>query len=94
MAREGARGPQESREGRGRAECCAAMGFRTWWQIPSLRGVLFVPHRRPQITLIERSSDGWLHREYRQGEVVTLQQPELRVAVDEVYSGIDLNTTR
>ena len=63
-------------------------------QIPSLRGVLFVSHRRPQITLIERGSDGWLHREYRQGEVVALQEPELQLAVNEVYVGIDLNTSQ
>ena len=63
-------------------------------QIPSLRAVLFVSHRRQQITVIERGADGWQQREVRQGENVVLTQPQVQLAVDEVYDGIDLNSSQ
>lgn len=63
-------------------------------QLPSLRAVLFASHRRPQITVIERAGDAWTQYEYRRGEEVVLGEPSLRLAVDEVYDGIELGDGR
>ena len=60
-------------------------------QLPSLRAVLFVSHRRPQVTVIERAADGWRQREHRAGESVMLESPQLCLAVDELYAGIELD---
>lgn len=60
-------------------------------QLPSLRAVLFVSHRRPQVTLIERGPDGWRQREHRSGESVALESPCLSFGVDELYAGIELD---
>jgi Uma2 family endonuclease len=59
-------------------------------QLPALRAVLFVSHRRPQVTLISRSADGWDEREFRSGEKVSLGEPQLTFPVDELYAGITL----
>lgn len=60
-------------------------------QCPSLTAVLFVSHRRPQVTLIARSAEGWEQREFRSGESVELERPELAFHVDELYAGIRLD---
>lgn len=60
-------------------------------QCPSLRAVLFVSHRRPHITVVEREAEGWRQREYRAPETVELSVPEVGFAVDEVYAGIVLS---
>ena len=60
-------------------------------QCPSLEAVLIVSHRRPQVTVIARSQQGWEEREYRAGQQVELQKPALSVSVDELYAGIELN---
>lgn len=60
-------------------------------QLESLRAVLFVCHRRPQITLLERVQDGWQQREFRAGETLTLQDPAFSLAIDELYAGIELD---
>src|SRR5688572_1360890 len=39
-------------------------------QLPSLAAVLFVSHRRQQVTVVERDGNGWQEREYRAGEMV------------------------
>jgi Uma2 family endonuclease len=60
-------------------------------QIPSLRAVLFVSHRKRSITRVERTATGWDEREYRAGEMLTLETPTLAFAVDDVYEGIALD---
>jgi Uma2 family endonuclease len=59
-------------------------------QLPSLHAVLFVSHRRAQVTVVERSDSGWSERDYRAGELVTLSSPAVSFAVDELYAGIEL----
>lgn len=59
-------------------------------QIPSLAAVLLVSHRRRQVTLVERTAEGWSQRELRGGEVVVVDALELRLSVDELYDGIAL----
>jgi Uma2 family endonuclease len=61
-------------------------------QCQSLRAVLLVSHRRPQVTVFARSADGgWEQQEYRSGQQIRIGQPELALSVDEVYSGIELD---
>jgi Uma2 family endonuclease len=62
-------------------------------QISSLRVVLLLSHRRSQVTVLERSSDGWEQREVRLGETLCLSSPNLSLSVDELYAGIELETT-
>jgi Uma2 family endonuclease len=59
-------------------------------QIQSLHAALIVSHRRPQITVVERTDSDWTQREHRAGEHVVLRDPELRIAVDDVYRGVEL----
>ncbi|MFW5689999.1 MAG: Uma2 family endonuclease [Spirochaetota bacterium] len=59
-------------------------------QLGSLAAVLFVSHRRPQVTVVERTPDGWREREFRPGEDVELEAPALRLSVDELYAGVEL----
>ena len=61
-------------------------------QLPSLRAVLLVSHRRPQVTVVERTEDGWQEREIRSGEQVILATPSLSISVDELYAGIELES--
>jgi len=61
-------------------------------QIPSLKSVLIVSHRRQQITVFERAGSTWEQREYRSGERLTLHDPELALSVDELYAGITLES--
>jgi Uma2 family endonuclease len=60
-------------------------------QIPSLRAVLFVSHKTPRVTLVERAASGWDEREARAGETVTIAEPALSLSVDELYAGIALD---
>lgn len=60
-------------------------------QLPSLRAVLLLSHRRPQITVIGRAAEGWAIDERRAGERVSLAAPPLAFAVDDVYAGIELD---
>lgn len=60
-------------------------------QLPSLAAVLFVSHRRQQVSVVERSGTVWEQREYRAGETVTLANPSVSFAVDELYAGIELD---
>ena len=60
-------------------------------QLPSLAAVLLVSHRRRQVTVVERAGEGWTQREYRVGEEVVLERPEVRFAVSELYDGIELD---
>lgn len=60
-------------------------------QLPSLRAVLFVSHRRPSITLVERGTDGWEQKEFRSGERVKVREPGITFSVDELYAGVSLD---
>lgn len=59
-------------------------------QCPSLRAVLLVSHRRPQVTIVARTSTGWEQLERRATEHVELEPLQLRLSVDELYAGIQL----
>ena len=59
-------------------------------QCPSVAAVLFVSHRRPQVTSVVRTQAGWQEHEHRTGERVELQRPSLSFTVDELYAGISL----
>jgi len=60
-------------------------------QCPSLRAVLFVSHRRAQVTLLSRSGAGWDTCEYRSGQRVEVAALALAFSVDELYAGIALD---
>lgn len=64
--------------------------LRHYKQLSSLRGVLFVSHRRQQVTLVSRSATGWDEREFRSGEAVVISEPSVSFPVNELYAGIDL----
>jgi Uma2 family endonuclease len=59
-------------------------------QCPSLQAVLFVSHRRPQVSVVSRDGNGWSTREYRRGERVSVPALSLELSVDELYAGITL----
>ncbi|MEY4582843.1 MAG: hypothetical protein RL701_7546 [Pseudomonadota bacterium] len=61
-------------------------------QLPSLTVVLFVSHRRSQVTVIEKTVTGWQQREARAGESVVLARPSLSFTIDELYAGIALES--
>jgi Uma2 family endonuclease len=63
-------------------------------QLPSLDVVLFVSHRRTQVTVIERTGGGWSQRESRAGEDVVLRNPPVAFAVNELYAGVELEAAR
>lgn len=44
--------------------------------------------------MVERAGAGWLERELRGGEVVTLADPAASFAVDDVFDGIALEPVR
>ena len=58
--------------------------------LPSLRAVVFISHREPRVTVVERGDAGWTERHLGPGDRVTLAQPAATVAVDELYAGIAL----
>lgn len=61
-------------------------------QCDSVRTVLFVSHRRTQVTIVVRTDAGWEQLERRSGEHVELSTPALRFGVDELYDGITLES--
>jgi Uma2 family endonuclease len=60
-------------------------------RIPALRAVLFVSHRAPRVTLVERTDSGWSTRDFGPGERLALTVPALTLSVDELYAGITLD---
>lgn len=64
--------------------------LRHYKHLPSLEAVLFVSHRRAQITIVERTADGWTERDVNSGEQVTITTPECSFSIDDVYRGIEL----
>ena len=59
-------------------------------QCPSLRAVLFVSHRRPQVTVMSRNSVTWDTRNYGLGERVEVPALSLEFSLDGPYAGIAL----
>jgi Uma2 family endonuclease len=59
-------------------------------QLTSLQAVLFVSHRSPCVTVVQRTDTGWVEREVLAGESVTLPRPALSFAVNDLYAGIAL----
>lgn len=59
-------------------------------QLDSLRAVIFVSHRLRQVSVVERSEDGFRQSEFRGGANVTLREPACSFSVDELYEGIAL----
>ena len=59
-------------------------------QLPSVKAVLFVSHRRPRVTAVSRTSTGWEEREFRGGERVELVDPSVLLDVDALYDGVEL----
>jgi Uma2 family endonuclease len=58
--------------------------------IPSLQAVLILSHRRPQITIIQRSSSGWSESEFFENEHATIENPKMVIPVREVYESLEL----
>jgi hypothetical protein len=52
--------------------------------------VLFVSHRRPQVTVVARQGGSWASAEYRAAQDVQVSSLDLVFSVDELYSGIAL----
>jgi len=71
--------------------------LKHYQQCPSLRAVLFVSHRCPQVTVVSRNGAGWDTHEYRRGERVEVPALALAFSLDELYFDIalddDENTT-
>lgn len=61
-------------------------------QILSLEAVLIVSHRRRQLTVVSRATDGWNVVDFRAGERLTLRRPELTFTVDDLYGEIELDS--
>lgn len=59
-------------------------------QCQSVRAVLLISHRRPQVTVVVRQADDWFQSEHRAGERVELSVPEFSLDVDELYEGVRL----
>ena len=66
-------------------------------QCASVQAVVFVSHRRPQITVVVRTGAGtateWQQREYRAGQQLVLDNPQLTIDVDELYQGVALEVS-
>jgi Uma2 family endonuclease len=60
-------------------------------RLPSLKAVLFISHRAPRVTLVERRGSTWVTEDARAGERVTLLDPACSFTVDELYAGISLD---
>lgn len=61
-------------------------------QCESLRAVVFVSHRRPQLTLLLRTPAGFEQREYRSGERLAVDEAHVELSVDAIYSGVPLGS--
>lgn len=62
-------------------------------QLPSLQAVLFISHRRKQITIVERTATGWTQRDVRGSEHVRVESLDLTMSVDELYADIELEAS-
>jgi Uma2 family endonuclease len=64
--------------------------LRHYKHLESLQTVLFVSHRRVQMTIVERSGSGWSERDVNAGEGVVLTAPACHFELDDIYRGIVL----
>jgi hypothetical protein len=55
-------------------------------QIEALQSVLIVSHRRRCLTVVSRTPDGWVSRDFEAGTTAQLAGPVPSLAVDEVYA--------
>lgn len=60
-------------------------------QCSSVTAVIFVSHRRPQVTVVERTGAGWEQREYRTGQQAQVPTLQLSFSCDDLYAGIALD---
>jgi Uma2 family endonuclease len=61
--------------------------LRHYTGLPSVREVLIVSHRVPELTLHRSEETGWTVRKVEAGAVLELASVAARVSVDEVYEG-------
>ena len=59
--------------------------LRHYQALPSVREVLIVSHRHPELTLHRREANGWTETVARGSEAVDLASAGLRLAVNDVY---------
>ncbi|HUG52980.1 MAG TPA: Uma2 family endonuclease [Vicinamibacteria bacterium] len=59
--------------------------LRHYKMLPSVREVLIVSHRGPQLTLHRREADGWTELAAADGKTIEISSLATRLAVDEVY---------
>jgi Uma2 family endonuclease len=61
--------------------------LRHYTGLPSVREVLIVSHRQPELTLHRRDDAGWTVTKAGPGGVLELASVPARIAVDDVYQG-------
>lgn len=59
--------------------------LRHYKTLPSLREVLIVSHRQPELTLHRRDDEGWTVTTVGPGQSLDLKSVPVRIAVDDVY---------
>jgi Uma2 family endonuclease len=60
-------------------------------QCASLQAVVFVSHRRRQVTVVSRNGSVWDTHEYRPGQLVDIGALALTFTLDDLYAGITLD---
>ncbi|MBL8915503.1 MAG: Uma2 family endonuclease [Archangium sp.] len=60
-------------------------------QLASVKTVIFVSHRRPELTVVSRRGRKWIEETYRAGEAFSIDEPEVSLNVDDVYEGVALD---
>lgn len=65
--------------------------LRHYQRIPSLAAVLFVSHREPLVTMVERTGGRWVATEVGAGQRLSLRTLQMELDVDAIYAGIDLD---
>jgi len=58
--------------------------------LPSLCAVVFISHREARVTVVERGVTGWTERHLGPKDRVSIAQPAVSIAVEELYAGIAL----
>lgn len=64
--------------------------FDLYQACPTLTEYVLVNNRRPEIQVFRRDADGWTLKAFRSGDEVELSSLSVRIAVDEIYEGIEL----
>lgn len=60
--------------------------LEAYQRLSSVRAVLFVSHREPRITVVERRGSTWTTTDFSASQRVILQSPAAEFSVDDVYS--------